>query len=109
MALLTPQAIVRAGLAPVLSAVNATDTITADGSTFVLHVKNANAGACTVTLTDAGSTPGGSSASNPTVTVPATTGERFIYIPNSLVNPATGLITVGYSPTASVTAALYRV
>lgn len=109
MALLTAQAIVGTGLAPVLSAVNATDTITADGSTYVLHVKNANAGACTVTLTDAGKTPGGSAATNPTISVPATTGERFIYVPNSLVNPATGLITVGYSPTASVTAALYRV
>lgn len=109
MALLTPQAIVRAGLAPAFSAVNATDTITADGSTFVLHVKNANAGACTVTLDDAATTPSGSSPTDPTVTVPATTGERLIYIPNSMVNPATGVISVSYSPTASVTAALYRV
>ena len=109
MALLTAQAIVRAGLAPAFTAVNASDTITADGSTYVLHVKNANAGACTVTLDDAGATPGGSGATDPTVTVPATTGERLIYIPNALVNPATGVITVSYSPTASVTAALYRV
>ena len=107
MALLTAQVITKAGLQPVYTAVNASDTITPDNNLF-LHVKNTNAAACTVTLDDGGSTPGGSAATDPTVVVPATTGDRMIAIPASFVNPATGLITVTYSVTASVTAALVR-
>jgi len=107
MALLSAQTIVLTGLQPVYTAVNASDTITPDDGLF-LHVKNANAAACTVTLDDAGTTPGGSAAADPTVVVPATTGDRMIPIPRAFVNPATGLITVTYSVTASVTAALVR-
>jgi len=107
MALLTTQVVTKAGVAPVYSAVNASDTITADTPGLWLHVKNANAGACTVTLVDAGKTPSGSSAANPTVTVPASTGDRLISLPAELAD-ATGLITVTYSPTASVTAGVFR-
>jgi uncharacterized membrane protein len=108
MALLTQQQVVIAGLQPVYSAVNASDTITPDEDLF-LHVKNANAGTCTVTLTDNSKTPGGSSATNPTVSVPATTGDRMIGpIPAVFQSTSTGLITVAYSVTSSVTAALLR-
>lgn len=111
MALLTPQVASRAGLAPVYSAVTASDTIAqAGGVATFLHVKNANAAACTVTLVDGGKTPAGSAAANPTVVVPATTGDRMIGpLPNSLADPSTGLITVQYSVTPSVTAALVQV
>jgi hypothetical protein len=109
VALLTTQTISAAGLAPTFTAVNASDTITADpGSKLFLEVKNANAASCTVTITDAGSTPAGSAASNPTVTVPATTGDRMIALSSLMAAPATGLITVSYSVTASVTAAVFR-
>jgi len=107
MALLTTQTVTGAGTAPTYTAVNASDTITPDSNVF-LHVKNANAAACTVTITDAGTTPGGSAATNPTVTVPATTGDRMIRIPPQYVNPTTGLVTVSYSVTASVTAGVFR-
>ena len=107
MALLSAQAITAPSLTPTYTAVNASDTITPDVNLF-LHVKNANAAACTVTITDAGTTPAGSAATNPTVSVPATTGDRMIPIFPSYVNPSTGLITVTYSVTASVTAALVR-
>lgn len=111
MALLTFQTIPRTGITPTFTAVNASDTITAagGGAVVLLRVRNANAGACTVTLTDAGTTPAGSAATNPTVNVPATTGDVTIYIDPDLVNTSTGLITVAYSPTASVTAALLTV
>ena len=109
MALLTTQTIGATGTAPTFTAVNASDTITADaGSKMFLEVKNANAGACTVTITDASSTAAGSAATNPTVSVPATTGDRMIFLSPLLANPATGLITVSYSVTASVTAAVFR-
>lgn len=107
MALLAAQAVVAPSLTPVYTAVNSSDTITPDVGLF-LHVKNANASACTVTITDAGTTPGGSPASNPTVSVPASTGDRMIPIQPGYVNPTTGLITVSYSITASVTAALVK-
>lgn len=111
MALLTPQVQARTGLAPSYGAVTASDTIAqAPGVVQFLHVKNANAGACTVTVLDGGKTPAGSSAAASGVTVPATTGDRMIGpLPNILADPVTGLITVTFSPTASVTAALVQV
>ena len=107
MALLAAQTITKAGLAPSYGAVTASDTITADDRLF-LHVKNAGGSPDTVTLVDAGTTPGGSAATNPTVSVPATTGDRMIYIPQSFVNPSTGLVTITHSFTTSVTCALVR-
>jgi len=95
MALLTAQAVVKTGLAPVYSAVSASDTVTpVPGSKLFLHVKNGNGSACTA-------------ATNPTVSVPASTGDRMIGpLPAEMADPATGLITVQYSVTATVTAAL---
>jgi hypothetical protein len=107
MALLTTQQITKAGTAPSYVAVAASDTITADTDLF-LHVKNANGSPDTVTLVDAGTTPAGSAATSPTVSVPASTGDRMIAIPQALVNPATGLITITHSVTTSVTCALMR-
>jgi hypothetical protein len=107
MALLTAQQITTTGLAPVYSAVAASDTIQAGAGLF-LHVKNAGGSPDTVTLVDAGVTPGGSAATSPTVTVPATTGDRMIAIPSAFANTGTGLVTVNHSSTASVTAALIR-
>lgn len=109
MALLTTQTVGATGTGPTYTAVNASDTITADaGSKMFLHVKNANASACTVTITDASVTAAGSAAQNPTVTVPASTGDRMIALSALMAAPATGLITVSYSPTASVTAGVFR-
>lgn len=111
MALLTPQNITRAGLAPTYGAVAASDTIApVVGSLLFLHVKNANAAANTVTIVDAGVTPAGSAATNPTVTVPATTGDRMIGpLLSSMASPTTGLITVQHSVTATNTCALIAV
>jgi hypothetical protein len=111
MALLTAQTVTKAGTTPTYSAVNSTDTVAvATGVLQFLHVKNANAGACTVTLTDSGTTPAGSAATSPTVVVPLTVGDKMIGpLPNSLASTATGLISIGYSLTSSVTAALISV
>lgn len=111
MALLTPQVLSRTGLAPVYGAVAASDTIApVVGSLLFLHVKNGNASADTVTLVDAGRTPAGSAATNPTVTVPATTGDRMIGpLVSTMADQSTGLITVQHSTTATVTCALVQV
>lgn len=108
MALLTTQSVGLTGVAPSYGAVSGSDTLNPSTGLF-LHVKNAGASPDTVAIVDGGVTPGGSSATNPTVSVPATTGDRMIYIPPAFVNPSTGLITVTHSFTTSVTCALLRV
>jgi hypothetical protein len=107
VALGTVQQIVNTGLAAVYSTPNSSETII-PADDLILHVKNASGSAITVTLTDPTVTAAGSQSVNPTISVPATTGDRFIYIQAALANPATGLITVAFSSTTSVTAALLR-
>lgn len=108
MALLTVQQIVIGGLAPSYGAVAASDTVPVSDDRTFLHVKNASGTIDTVTLADPGTTPAGSVATNPTVSVPITTGDRMIALPLALANPSTGLVTVTHSQTASVTCAVVR-
>lgn len=107
MALGAMQTIGVAGVAQTYATPGSTENITPATGMF-LHVKNANGSACVVTLTDAGVTPGGSAATNPTVSVPATTGDKMIYLPPSFAG-ATGVIAVAFSVTTSVSVALLRV
>src|SRR3954469_8118260 len=108
MTLIAKQQVALAGLAPVYTGVTASDTFVPDDDLF-LHVKNAGGSPCIVTLVDKSLTAGGSAAANPTVTVPATTGDRMIGpLPIVFTDPATGLMSANYSFTTSVTAALLR-
>lgn len=104
MAALTVQTI--AGAAITFGAVAAEDTVTADNG-LVLHVKNAGGSADTVTLVDPGTTPAGSSATDPTYTCPATTGDIEIPLSSKLAD-STGTITIQHSFTTSVTCAVKR-
>lgn len=106
MALLTMQQINGPKLQATYTTVSASDTIPYNDDLF-LHVKNNSGSTLTVTLTDPGRTPAGSSATNPTTTL-ATGTEAFIPVNVNLVDPNTGLATVAYSTTTSVTAALLR-
>lgn len=101
------QQITAAGVAPAYATPSATENITPDTGLF-LHVKNANASACVITFTDPGKTPAGSAATNPTVSVPASTGDRMIAISAALANTSTGLVTTTFSVQTSVSAALLR-
>lgn len=109
MATITAQQILGppAGTTVTFSAATSSDQFLADDD-LVLHVKNGGGSTITVTIVDAGNTPAGSAASNPTFTVAAGT-EKEYRVPAQTVNPNTGFITVNYSATASVTAALKRV
>jgi len=111
VALLTPQVVSRAGLAPAYGAVAASDTIApVVGSLLFLHVKNGNAAADNVTVQDAGRTPAGNTGTVSPVVVPATTGDRMIGpLLATMADPTTGLITVTHSVTATVTCALVQV
>lgn len=95
--------ITSAGLASSPATPLSTETILPQED-IILHVLNASGSPITVTLVDPGFTPAGSAASNTTVSVPATTGNVFIAVSQSLVNPSTGLISVTFSSTTSVTA-----
>lgn len=112
MALLTVRSINVSGAAINRSAVTASDTISGDqlgNDGVVLDVNNANAGTCTVTVVDPGATPSGNPAASTgrVISIP-TGGQRQILVPAASVNPSTGVATITYSPTSSVTAEAYR-
>ena len=85
----------------------ATDTVPADSTAIlILHVKNAGGSSDVVTITDPGSTPAGSVATNPAVSVTNGT-EAFIPLAPQYAN-SSGIITVAHSFTTSVTVAVLR-
>lgn len=107
MALLTVQQTAKP-LTPSYAAVSASDTVAADPvANLILVVKNAGGSPDTVTITDPGLTASGSAATNPTFSVPATTGERW-YLLNPQLQNASGIITIAHSFTTSVTCAVVR-
>jgi hypothetical protein len=108
VALLTTQSPTIAGTAPTYGAVSASDTIANVDDRMFLIVKNASGTVDTVTLAIPGSDQFGSPVPDPTITVPITTGERWILLTPQMADPATGLVTVTHSQTTSVTCALVR-
>lgn len=114
MALMTVRTISTAGAAINRTAVASTDTINGGdigGRGVVLDVNNASASSINVTIGDPGVTPAGNPASGTpagrVVAVPAG-AQRQIYVGPKNVDPATGVATITYSATASVTAEAYR-
>lgn len=107
MALLTPQQVGITGTTPSYGAVAASDTVVPDDRAFLI-VKNASGSADTCTVVVPGAYLG-QNIPDVAVTVPATTGERWIGpLTAALADPATGLITITHSQTTSVTCALVR-
>jgi lysophospholipase L1-like esterase len=108
MALLTLQTLSAPSLTPSYGAVSASDTVAALDDRMFLHVKNAGGSPDTVTIVIPGNDQFGSAIPDPTVSVPATTGDRMIPLIPAMADPATGLITVTHSFTTTVTCALIR-
>lgn len=113
MAALTATTPTNAGTVTSGAAVAASDTIarTVMGPKGVyLEILNGNAGADSMTISDAGTTPAGNALSGGTyaVSVPAGTNKVFHIKPDQ-VNPATLLVTVTHSVTATVSYKLYPV
>lgn len=104
MALLVPQKIVAPSLTAVYSAVSASDTV-APGGLLFLHVKNASGASINVTAVTPGNLATGAAYPDTVVAVPAA-AERLIPLPDLYADPVTGLATITYSATASVTAAV---
>jgi hypothetical protein len=106
VALLSATTISVAGTAPTLAAVNSTDTVAAD-DTMWLHVNNGGGGSITVTISDGGTTPAGNAASTTARTVGAGAA-RLFPLTAKTNDPATGVTTITYSGTTSVTAGVFR-
>ncbi len=109
MALLATQQIGFAGTATTLTAAaGGGDTVSPDDRTF-LWVKNASGGAITVTVVIPG-TYIGQNLPDVAVSVPATTGERFIGpLTRQIADPTTGVVNITYSGVTSLTVAAVRI
>jgi hypothetical protein len=107
MALITATALSVAGTALTLTAVNASDTVVADDDTFLL-VTNGGGGSINVTISDGGSTPAGNPAST-TARAVAAGATRAFPLTSRTNDQTTGVTTITYSGTTSVTAGAFRV
>lgn len=107
MALLAPQTPAVTGMTPTYSAVSASDTIKYSGDNIFLIVKNAGVASITATVVVPGTSFG---QANPDVTVTvAAAGESWIGpFDEDMQDSATDLITVTFSVTTSVTAAVVK-
>jgi hypothetical protein len=105
MALLVQQAPSILGGAITYSAVNSTDTVSPGGNLY-LHVKTVGTGT-TVTIVVPG-TVYGQARADVAVVIGTNTDRLIGPLVGDLADPSTGLITINYSATAAVTAALLQ-
>jgi hypothetical protein len=106
MALAAVRAIANTGTDATLAQPSLTETIL-PSEDLILHVET-GATACTVTLSDGGTSPAGGVGTAVVVTC-ASSSKKFIYVSPALVNPATGLISVVFSNNTTVTGEWLRV
>lgn len=111
MAALTATTPTRAGATTSGAAVAASDTISAtvlgiNGAH--LEIINANASDDTMTISDAGTTPAGSSLSGGSYSATVTAGtSKIFFISPKQLDTSTAVVTVTHTVTASVTYKLY--
>lgn len=79
------------------------------GVSVLIHIKNTNAATRTVTLTQNGAKLGGVALASPTLTIPATTGDKMIAItdPAGLLQ-ADGSIYLDWDASTNVTIGVFR-
>ena len=109
MATLATQVINRAGVGPTYAAATGGGDAMSVGSGMFLHVKNASGAPITVTMNvpAARTLEPNVAITSPTISVPATTGERMIgpIDAGTFADPTTGLCTITYSGVTSLTVA----
>lgn len=74
-----------------------------------LHVKNTNGATRDLTLVTPGTVLGGLAIADQVVTIPATTGERFVLVPKAGFAGPDGLVPLAWSTTAGVSFAVLDV
>lgn len=106
---LTPQTMDKDGAAPTYTAIDATDTYSfRNGEKTILHFLNTGTES-TVTLDTPGTVGGGLAIENPTVTVPATTGDIMVALdPLSAFNDSSGNATFTQDVASGVTVAVVQ-
>lgn len=100
----------KAGVATPGAAVAASDTISSTllGANGVwLEILNGNAGVDNMTISDAGSTPAGSTLSGGTYAASVTNATNKIFFISAKQADSSGLVTITHSVTASVNYKLY--
>jgi hypothetical protein len=110
MALLTVQEPTLAGITPTYAAADvAGDTFAIGGGTYLIHIKNSGTQKV-ATFTTPG-TIEGVAISDPTVTIPATTGDKLIKLtaPQSLFANSSGLGAIAYDGVTGATIAIFKV
>jgi len=109
--LLATEQLVRGGLAAAYTgSLNGSDIYQVQNEgTTILHVKKSGAGVCTVTITTFG-TVDGMAITDRTVSIPASTGDKFIGpFPTGVYNdPATGYLEFTVSDITGLTVAVLR-
>lgn len=106
MATLTYKQPVIGGTDPAFAAASGGGDKVAPNDRGYIHVKNGGGSPITVTIDVPGNTKYGLANPDPTISVPATTGERIIGpFPADLANPSDGLVAITYSGVTSVTIA----
>lgn len=109
MATITPKAITTDGVAPTWNDASAGGDKVKPGENVFISVKNGGAAPLTVTITPPGETPYGVANPPKTFTVPAA-GEMDIPILPAYGNPQdSGLASIGWDVTTSVTFAARRI
>jgi hypothetical protein len=109
MPLAAPVALTPAGAAPAYATPAASDSVTwpVNAQRLIVHVKNANAADCTVTVTSQAPVSDGVAKADRVVVVPLGTGER-IFTLSSAFRAANGTVSFAFSVTSSVTAAVWH-
>lgn len=107
MALVATQSVVVAGTAPTFATPASGETVRV-GAHLTLIVRNASGSSITVTITPPGTLETGSAYPAKVYTVPATTGEQWIPLLQVFADPTTGVATLTYSATTSVTRAVVQ-
>lgn len=100
MAALTVQVPSSTGLAAVYGLTQTGDQVPA-GTGVVLHARNTTGAAHTVTLVTPQLIDGDLAVADRVVSIPATTGQRFIAVPDLYRDPATGLCLLTYDVVAT--------
>lgn len=109
MALLATQQVVVTGLAPTFAAAAAGgDTFRPQTGGWVV-IKNGGGSAITATFVVPGDLETGTAYPDVAISVPATTGERWVPADDVFVDKATGLCSITYSGVTTVTVGAFVV
>lgn len=96
------------GAAPATYTPAASDTFSVNDLPAILEVRNASGGSINVTRVDGGRTTAGTAAAAISATAVANNATHRFKLTSAFADTSTGLVTVNFSGTTSVTCEFYR-